>query len=601
MSGGKRVFVVHAPIRDITEYEKLAQLSTKLKPHGRVEVNVSSLAEKTEADVPEGGSPWHEYASYNPTPLKFFPPEKLAPFLSAEHVAKNREILDAKREILRKHELGAAFWSYEPNFLPEAFYEKYPHLRGARSDHPRRSRKEAFSPCVDRPETLEMFEESIAALVAALPELRTYFFKTNDAGPGFCWSQWLYSGANGPSFCKHRPMGERIRGFLDALNRGAGRSGAKLDLHLSGNFDERERDDIAAHLPKNATLRRRSKRSVSVGSGISGLYPVRCLFNPLRLLGQLQSLRNPELTTIFVDFRSSYDRGYEHLEAAEKVIECIADFAAKPAYGTLAVVHKLHDWCERWAGAKNAERLFEALMTMNDVLRHGRTAFPELRPIHCGTSSRFINRPLVIMPEKLSPEEEVYFLPHVFNIHETEARMDYADTHGGRSTPSIAAQGSGLSFAVQRWRRNVEGVCRELEALEGAPEAPFFGKVAIALRILASLMRSGANFFTMQALRDRNADRLSGPETIPSKTGSWEGDADLLLMNECMRDELDNAAELTDLLEAGGMELVCHNDCGEDEDTFLLSSELPSQIRTKMKIMRDHWLDAQHYLASPMK
>jgi hypothetical protein len=396
-------------------------------------------------------------------------------------------------------------------------------------------------------------------------------------------------------------MGARMRGFLDALNRGAERGGGRLDLHLSGNFDERERDSIAANLPENATLRRRSRRTVSLGGGISRFCPLRCLFDPLGLLGQLQAFRNPELHTIFVDFRSSYDRGYEHLEVAEKVIECIADFAEKPAYGTLHMLHKLHDWCERWAGAGNADRLFETLVAMHEALRHLRIAFGELRPIHCGTSSRFINRPLVAMPDKLVPEEEAYFLPHVFNIHENEARMDYADRHGGRSTPSIGAQGSDLFFAVRRWRGDIERLCEELPSVGDGAAAPFFGKVAASLRILASITRSGANFLTMQALRDRNADRLGGPETIPSKSGSWEGDSDLLLMNECMRDELDNAAELAALLETGGMELVCHNTCGEEEDTFLLSVALPQQIRRKMKIMRDHWLDASRYLATPMK
>ena len=392
-----------------------------------------------------------------------------------------------------------------------------------------------------------------------------------------------------------------MRGFLDALNRGAERAGGKLDLHLSGNFDERERDDIAAHLTENATLRRRSKRTLSVGSGISGLYPIRCLFDPLGLLRQLQSFRNPELRTVFVDFRSSYDRGYEHPEAAEKVITCIADFLSEPAYGTLAVLHKLHDWCEGWAGADNAEGLLETLVKVNDLLKRHRMAFAELRPIHCGTSSRFINRPLVAMPDKLSSEEESYFLPHVFNIHENEARMDYADRHGGRSTPTIGAQGSGLFFAVQSWRRSVEEICSDLESLAVEPARSFFGKVATSLRLLASITRSGANFLTMQALRDRNAEALAGEEIIPAKVGTMTGDADLLLMNECMRDELDNAAELINLLEAGGMDLVCHATGDDREDTFLLGADLPDQVRKKMKIMRDHWLDASRHLATPHK
>ena len=604
MSKQDRVFVVHAPIRNMGVFEQFAELAARLKPYGRVEINVSNLAEKSAFEVPPGGSPWHEYASYNPTPHKFFPSKKLAPFLPAEHVKRNREVLEAKREIINRHGIGAAFWSYEPNFLPEAFYEKYPHLRGARSDHPRRGCKEAFSPCVDRPEVLDMIEETIAALVEAVPELGTYFFKTNDAGPGLCWSEWLYNGPNGPAFCKHRNMGERVRGMLDAINRGAEKGGCKLDVHMSGNFKESERDAIAAHLPENATLRRRSRRTLSLSSGVSAQYPLRGLFNPLALLKQMQRFGESELTTVFVDFRSSYDRGYEHPDTAAKVIDCIRDFLDEPVYGTLPMLERLHAWCEQWGGPEHAGRLFEALVALEQSSEYRRAAFPGFRMITTAASLRYLNRPLVAMPEKLSSEEESYFLPYVFNIHEHEARVDYVDVHGGRMTPVRGPGHHGTDprvYAVDGWRKTVAGICDELESLDGAPEAAFFGKVARALRVLSSSMRSANNFWSVQVLRDRNVEALSGDGRLPAKVGSWTGDADLLFLNEFMRDELDNAAELVDLLETGGMDLVCHNECGEDEDTFLLSAELPQQIRRKMKIMRDHWLDVERYLAPPHK
>lgn len=132
----ERVFVIHAPIRNLDDYRKLAEQAVRLKPFGRVEMNISSLAEKGFHDVPEGRNFWYEYTSYNPTPYKFFPDPKIAPYIPEEFVRKNRELLLAKREILRENGLGAAFWSYEPNYLPEAFFETYPHMRGARVDHP---------------------------------------------------------------------------------------------------------------------------------------------------------------------------------------------------------------------------------------------------------------------------------------------------------------------------------------------------------------------------------------------------------------------------------------------------------------------------------
>ena len=449
-----------------------------------------------------------------------------------------------------------------------------------------------------------MITESVAGVLKAVPEIGTYFFKTNDAGPGLCWSQWLYSGPNGPAFCRHRGMGERVRGLLDAINRGAEQADVRLDIHMSGNFEESERDDIARRLPENVTLLRRTQKTHSVGSGISRYYPLRGLFNPLDLLKQLQRLRDPELTTVFIDFRSSYDRGYERLDVVEKVVEVVDDFLKGPVYGTMPMLQRLRTWCDAWGGKDHGERLFEALVSMDEAVKYHRAAFPGFRLITTATSLRYLTRPLVAMPEKLSPQEESYFLPHVFNIHQSEARTDYVDTHGGRMAPSHSA-GRGQDprvRAVDGFRQMIDDVCSSLEDLDGAPEAAFFAKVAAALRVYASAMRSANNFYSMQVLRDRNADKLAAPESIPPKEGSWTGDADLLLMNEFMRDELDNAADLLELVEnRGGMDCLCVARPEEEEDTFLLGANVAELLRKKMTIMRRHWLDATKHLATPHK
>jgi hypothetical protein len=68
-----------------------------------------------------------------------------------------------------------------------------------------------------------------------------------------------------------------------------------------------------------------------------------------------------------------------------------------------------------------------------------------------------------------------------------------------------------------------------------------------------------------------------------------------------MRDELDNAQELIDLLEKGGMDLLCHAKDQLHEDTFLPGPDLIAQLKLKRKIMLDHWRDIEGYLTSPMK
>ena len=68
-----KVFIINAPINNLDEFRKLAKQATRLKPYGRVQLNISTLADKAFHEIPEKGSPWHEYASNNPSPFKFFP------------------------------------------------------------------------------------------------------------------------------------------------------------------------------------------------------------------------------------------------------------------------------------------------------------------------------------------------------------------------------------------------------------------------------------------------------------------------------------------------------------------------------------------------
>src|SRR5262245_5746400 len=79
--GDGKVFIINAPINNLDEFRKLAKQATRLKPYGRVQINISTLADKAFHEIPEKGSPWHEYASNNPSPFKFFPDPKLAPFI----------------------------------------------------------------------------------------------------------------------------------------------------------------------------------------------------------------------------------------------------------------------------------------------------------------------------------------------------------------------------------------------------------------------------------------------------------------------------------------------------------------------------------------
>ena len=598
-------FVVNTPMRDLAEFRTLAKFASRLKRFGRVEINISALAEKARHEVPPQGSPWHEYAACNPTPAKFFPDPKLEPFVPHDFVKRNRELLLAKAAVLREFGLGAAFWSYEPNFLPEAFFEKYPSMRGPRTDHPRRSRQEEFAPCIDVEETREMTTAMVAEIARNVPELGTYFFKTNDAGPGLCWSDWQYSGPNGPSKCRHRAMGDRVRDLMKSILRGGEKGGAKLTVHMTGNFSSEELSTIRPNLPENAYVREAGGDSVSVGSCADQCYPVRGILDLIGTLNALQRLNGRAVPTVFIDLRSFYDRGYEDLPTSERIIEIITRHLDAPPRGPIEVLQFAQDLCNDWVGQEQGNTLFTAMLELNEAFKYKAAALPRVSAIYGGVSLRYITRPLLALPERLTAEEESYFLPHVFNVSHERARLDYIDVHGTRQTPEwmTADSADPRIWAINRLAGQLEGVASKLESLRDVPHDDYWRCMSIGVRLYASVLRSCGNFFAVQIIRDRSAKTFNGHANRfnGKQQANGTGHPDLMLLNEIMRDELDNSAEMIELLKRGGPGILSHAKDPADEDTFLLGPNVIEQIERKRQLMREHWLDAEEYLYTPNK
>ncbi len=588
---GEKVFIIHGPTDKLEEFRELAKQAARLKPYGRVQVNISRLAEKGFHEIPPGNNFWYEYASYNPTPFKFFPDSKIAPFLPVEFVRKNKVLLLSKAEILREFDLEAAFWCYEPNFLPEAFFKAYPHLRGPRIDHPRRSNHAAFAPCIDTEEVQDMYAGMVAELLNNVPEIKTFFFKTNDAGSGICWSDWLYSGSNGPSHCKDRSAGERIASLMNSFKKGAEKAGTNISIHLVGSmYTDEEEKDIHSNLPEGCFFQSPGVRNI--GSGFGNTYPVMGIFNPLSIIGGSNALTNPDIHTLFISYRGAYDRGHDKI-SVNRLTDLLVRYLESPVQN--GTEKELYDLCREWAGREGAEELAKAFIALQEAERFKSKVAPRVRSTYWGVSTRHMTRPLIFAPQMLAPEEESYFIPHVFNVSEEEARMDYTDIHGGNPAPPETGAMSGYISMLNDAIHAMEQIP------ENAPEYNYIMEMAKGWRIYSSIMRSCGNFSEAQVIRNRNAERLSQPPKRPAKTPTWEGDADLQAFNAVMRDELDNTAELIEILMNGGMNYVFHAEHPRYEDTFLPGPDLIEQLRMKMKIMVDHWTDIEGFLTSPYK
>ena len=132
----QKTIIVHAMSRDIDTYRLMADEAVRLKPYGRVLLLVGNLADKWWDAVPPGGSPWHEYASYNPTFFNVFPHPMIAPHLDMAWVKRNQDYLTRQLEVVRERELGAYFFSVRTACGPsQARYARgIRDVRGPRGD-----------------------------------------------------------------------------------------------------------------------------------------------------------------------------------------------------------------------------------------------------------------------------------------------------------------------------------------------------------------------------------------------------------------------------------------------------------------------------------
>ena len=596
----RRRFIVSWTTRDVDQFKRFARQAARLAPYGEVLVDLSALADKAFHIIPAGGSSWHEYSANWPTLHRFFPHPALAPHLPADWVKANREFLLAKAAVLRGLKLGASFHGNDPHFWPESFWREHPHLRGPRIDHPRRSRREEFSVCCDLDEGRGMIAWEMTEFKKHVPELGAFIFNTNDAGSGFCWAAAQYSGPNGPRHCRGITAGERSRRFHETLHAAARAAGGDISVYVDhGNYWRNEINEVVARLPGDSYVIANDPTSTVVALNEYMGSAVRGLINPVAVIRSMTRLAEARVTTAFLRFSMPTHRGDATLEAVEKAVDVVIDCLEKPAKTLRAQTGKLHGLCVTWVGVKRADALLETFVALDDALRTRENVAPTFKPIQAGVSMRHLTRPLVIKPELLTPEEEDYFLPYIFNIHASEARGDYIDLHGGRMTGPADWQ---TEEALERAFDRLRGVASTLEDMKDAPAGKWLFNLATSVRIETAMFRSIRNFHAAQKIRDRHAAQLAREQPyVPDKTYDWDGEGQILAWNERMRDEFDNASELLALLEERGTDQIFHASDDRHQSCFLLGPDLVGDLEKKVKIMRDHWLDVEKYLAPPYK
>jgi len=586
--------------KELAEFEKFV---IKAKEQGATHVDITFNVPPAlwQYDVPN--DPYPEWYVIQPSMMKVFPNAKIRPYVDAEYAEKVASLFESRCEVLRRHGLKGAYTVCEPYVLPEKFFTDNPELRGARVDHPNRSRTARFAPCVDEPDVLAMYRESMQILLKRCPEVEKFSFLTSDSGSGFCWSPALYSDQNGNANCQHRPMDDRVVGFMENLKTAA----VEIDKNIHVNLNPIEPrqwmintfeypEVINAKMSEGLTIGGdpNSYGPEAAGWGMESFRPIIGLYNPAararRLVGTLEqdntgrsmvvSFDNPASAMFYMDLYGFFKE-------------------AKPA-NSVEMMKVLHDFAATQAGEKGANDLLELWLALEGISN-------DLQVLHFGpilnfgpVIARWINRPLVPFPEELKPEDKAYYRPYLFQAKGEEQADNLIDIQAMRPF-----EGWGARLLVQRVYEMVEVKLKKaeghadnlIEMQKDAEAAKEWEDLRIRLAVLRSLIRTIDNVVAYQALLDLVHSRNYEPEVNPvlGTRSMW----DRTEIMRIARNEIDNAASLKKLLDSSDVPLIRTAVTAEEETIRILGPNIASQLKLKIDIMNAHWEDYKLLYTSP--
>lgn len=164
---------------------------------GYTHVEVNGLAMPVPFEDPVEGEYYSQFYSYCPALDQFVHSELNKGIYPVEHLTANLNLLKRYAVLGRKYGLEPGLLCFEPRSVPEKFFYKYPTLRGARVDHPFRSRRPRFTMTIAHPLVQAHYREMMQKLLRAVPDLAYLSIWSNDSGSGFEYTSSLYVGRNG--------------------------------------------------------------------------------------------------------------------------------------------------------------------------------------------------------------------------------------------------------------------------------------------------------------------------------------------------------------------------------------------------------------------
>ena len=569
-------------LNDLNEFE---QAALKAKAAGATHMMVGQLPRSRwmwERDLTDPYCNW--MMSHVPL-FRLACPPQLRKYMPMDFYNEGLELVIKRCEILKKHGMNGALFTNEPFWLPDDVFMDHPDWRGPRMDHPRRARNWYYAPCVDNPEVLEMYTWA-AKEIAEKTGIDLFYIKSNDAGGGLCWSNGTYVGPNGPSACKHRPMAARVRGFVEAIAQGAKQGGVDAVIHFNTNIGFKL-EEVGANgawhevtMPGVIINERDMDGKQPYAMGPSERMPyVRGMTD---FVGFTQWLENAQAGgKKYLVFGS----GAENLELMTAYTKAASETPASGLYGRTQLMKKV---AADLVGEENAQTLVDAWFAMHEGFLHFSHDGLGLIMYGC-VHQRWINRPFVLFPEKLTEEEYGYYRPYQFQALDAKHANDLLDMQNIECVRGFSAAFL-LSETVRKATASFNQAIAKLsvlaEKLEGEKKEDVLLKIR-TIRVYQSLMRTCANAAAFQTLVDDIDFEWEPPLDCRWPT---RNDPRIEQYQNITRDEIDNAYELANLLD-GYEEKILQIVPADKEDIFVFGPNIVKQIRKKAQTMIAHQLE----------
>ncbi len=234
-----------------TYWEKVERHVEKLRHGGATHVMVNDAL----VSIPQVMDPENSYlrfTTYGHTPEKFVESSYSRGIYHPSIMAENRKLLRWNAKLAKQYGFRCFVRCVEMTFMPESFFTRYPALRGPRVDNPACSHTPLFALCPLVPEVQDHYRQLIINLLNLAPEIDELHIFTCDSGGGFCYSEHLYAGPNGPVHCRHTPTGKQAQTFVRVLLEAGRTVNPEFRVVMTSGLMPKERRDFLDGAPEGS-------------------------------------------------------------------------------------------------------------------------------------------------------------------------------------------------------------------------------------------------------------------------------------------------------------------------------------------------------------